>query len=100
MAATCARVAPCLSPCQVASKYLKDTTAVHGTVNIYVGIGKGPGNGALRGRAGERASGPRAMCSASPGPPGRFGGSWHPPTPSSHTLLQALRGAVTCPMTM
>ena len=45
MAATCARVAPCLSPCQVASKYLKDTTAVHGTVNIYVGIGKGPGNG-------------------------------------------------------
>lgn len=30
---------------QAASKYLKDTTNVHGTVNIYVGIGKGPGTG-------------------------------------------------------
>lgn len=30
---------------KVASKYLKDTTAVHGTVFIYVGVGKGPGKG-------------------------------------------------------
>lgn len=29
----------------VANKYLKDTCAVHGTVNIYVSIGKGPGKG-------------------------------------------------------
>lgn len=28
-----------------ASKYLKDTTSVHGTVNIYVGVGKGAGKG-------------------------------------------------------
>jgi hypothetical protein len=28
-----------------ANKYLKDTCGVHGTVNIYVAIGKGPGSG-------------------------------------------------------
>lgn len=30
---------------KVASKYLKDTTAVHGTVEISVGVGKGQGKG-------------------------------------------------------
>lgn len=30
---------------KTASKYLKDTCAKHGTVNIYVTIGKGPGMG-------------------------------------------------------
>ncbi len=28
-----------------ASQYLKETTAVHGTVNIHVGLGDGPGRG-------------------------------------------------------
>jgi glutamate N-acetyltransferase/amino-acid N-acetyltransferase len=32
---------------KVASKYLKDTCAKHGTVNIYVTIGKGTGKGKL-----------------------------------------------------
>jgi hypothetical protein len=35
-------------PPKVASKYLKDITKVHGTVFIYVGIGKGPGTGEER----------------------------------------------------
>ena len=30
---------------KAASKYLKDTTAVHGTVEIEVGVGRGPGAG-------------------------------------------------------
>eukprot|EP00879_Flechtneria_rotunda_P004665 GHRR01004926.1.p1 GENE.GHRR01004926.1~~GHRR01004926.1.p1 ORF type:complete len:472 (+),score=181.16 GHRR01004926.1:169-1584(+) len=30
---------------KAASKYLKDTCSVHGTVHIYVSIGKGPGTG-------------------------------------------------------
>jgi len=30
---------------KTASKYLKDTCAKHGTVNIYVSVGKGPGTG-------------------------------------------------------
>jgi hypothetical protein len=32
---------------KAANKYLKETCAVHGTVNIYVSIGKGPGSGEL-----------------------------------------------------
>lgn len=32
---------------KTASKYLKDTCAKHGTVNIHVSIGKGPGKGVL-----------------------------------------------------
>jgi hypothetical protein len=32
-------------PQAAASKYLKDTCAVHGTVNIFVTVGEGPGEG-------------------------------------------------------
>lgn len=32
---------------KTASKYLKDTCGKHGTVNIYVTIGKGTGKGEL-----------------------------------------------------
>jgi len=34
---------------KAANKYLKETCAVHGTVNIYVSVGKGPGSGELLG---------------------------------------------------
>jgi len=30
---------------KAANKYLKETCGAHGTVNIYVAIGKGPGTG-------------------------------------------------------
>jgi glutamate N-acetyltransferase/amino-acid N-acetyltransferase len=36
---------------KTASKYLKDTCAEHGTVKIFVAIGKGSGKGKLPGLA-------------------------------------------------
>lgn len=95
---------------QVASKYLKDTTAVHGTVNIEVGVGKGAGTGAA---LSDRlivtpCDVPKLVASSDHWVPAATLSSTtlvqflvrvlNAPPPHTHT--QAWRGAATCRTTM
>lgn len=68
---------------KAASKYLKDTTSVHGTVNIYVGIGKGSGKGEARDGAGGGGS-------ATPGMRGLLAVGVNTPKRSAHLSTSPL----------